>query len=131
VSDIEERDVAPVQLVDAERINPYQLLLDLHHHSLEHALTPSRRDALADLAMSAAVVCRWTCWQPLMIHAALRTGADVADIAAATGLDETELVRRWRRWVDVQTHLQIGGRPAVDPGEVRTIAARLGVAEPG
>jgi hypothetical protein len=60
-----------------------------------------------------------------MIHAALRTGADLADIAEATGLEVAEVVRRWRRWTDVQTRLDIGGRPAVDPAEVRAIEHRL------
>ncbi|WFE22786.1 hypothetical protein O7621_05450 [Solwaraspora sp. WMMD937] len=61
-----------------------------------------------------------------MIHAALRAGADPVDIAEATGLEVDEVVRRWRRWADVQTRLDIGGRSAVDPVEVRAIEHRLG-----
>jgi hypothetical protein len=59
------------------------------------------------------------------VHAALRAGADLADIAAATGLDPADVVRKWLRWTDVQTRLTIGGRPAVDVEEVRTIRQRL------
>ena len=116
----------PTRLADAERINAYQLLLDLHDHALEHCLAPSRDDALAELALAAAVVSRWSRWQPIMVHAALRAGADLADIAAATGLDSAEVVPRWQRWTDVQTQLLIGGRPTVDPDEVRRIRLRLG-----
>ncbi len=76
-------------------------------------------------ALSAAVVSWWTRWQPSMIHAALSAGVDLADIAEATGLDVSEVVQRWRRWVDAQTRLDIGGRPAVDPAEVRVIERRL------
>ena len=49
------------------------------------------RGGLAELALAAAVMSWWSRWQPVTIHAALRTGADVADIAAATGLDP----QRW------------------------------------
>jgi hypothetical protein len=118
----------PVRFADAERINAYQLLLDLHDHALDHYLAPSRDDALAELALAAAVVSRWSSWQPIMIHAALRVGADLADIAVATGLDSDEVVRRWQRWTDVQTRLAIGERPALDPHDVRDIRLRLGQA---
>ncbi|WSZ92688.1 hypothetical protein OG990_11895 [Micromonospora sp. NBC_00858] len=76
--------------------------------------------------MSAAVVSWWTRWQPSMIHTALRAGMDLTDIAKATGLDAGEVVDRWRRWVDVQTRLDIGGRPSVDPAEVQAIERQLG-----
>ncbi|MFY1637100.1 hypothetical protein ACN27F_28130 [Solwaraspora sp. WMMB335] len=116
----------PVRFVDAQEINPFKLLLDLHDHAVAWTPGSGRDDVLAELALSAAVVSRWTSWQPLMIHAALRAGADLADIAEATGLEVDEVVRRWRRWADVQTRLDIGGRPAVDPVEVRAIEHRLG-----
>lgn len=61
-----------------------------------------------------------------MIHTALRAGMDLTDIAKATGLDAGEVVDRWRRWVDVQTRLDIGGRPSVDPAEVQAIERQLG-----
>lgn len=118
--------VAPVQFADAEQINPYQVLLDLHDHRMAHVGHRDRGAALADLALAAAVVSWWTRWQPGLIHAALRTGADVADIAAATGLDPGAVVRRWRTWAEVQTRLLIGGRPALDPAEVRAVADRVG-----
>jgi len=116
----------PVRFADAEEINPFKLLLDLHDHALAWTAAPGRDDVLKELALSAAVVSWWTRWQPATIHAALRTGADLADIAEATGLDVSEVVQRWRRWIDVQTRLDIGGRPAVDPVEVRAIEQRLG-----
>jgi hypothetical protein len=116
---------SPVRFVDAERINPFQVLIDLHDHALGHSPEPSRDEALAELALAAAVVSWWSRWQPITIHAALRSGASLADIAAATGLDAQEVVRRWERWTDVQTRLDIGGRPAVDPAGVRTIRNRI------
>ncbi|MFV2107331.1 hypothetical protein [Micromonospora sp. LOL_015] len=116
----------PVRFVDAQEINPFKLLLDLHDHAVAWTPGSGRDDVLAELALSAAVVSRWTSWQPLMIHAALRAGADPVDIAEATGLEVDEVVRRWRRWADVQTRLDIDGRPAVDPVEVRAIEHRLG-----
>ncbi|MEV0398092.1 hypothetical protein [Polymorphospora rubra] len=116
----------PVRFADAEQINPFELLIDLHDHAVARTAASGRLDILAELALSAAVVSWWTRWQPLMIHSALRAGADLADIADATGLEIGEVVRRWRRWTDVQTRLDIGGRPAVDAAEVRAIERRLG-----
>ena len=123
--------VPPLRLADAERINPYQVLVDLHDHALGQPARSTREGALTELALAAAVVAWWSRWQPLTIHAALRSGADIVDIAAATGLDEEEVLRRWRRWTDVQTALMIGGRPGVDPVEVRTIRDRLGLETDG
>ncbi|MGI5523178.1 hypothetical protein ACQEUX_19920 [Micromonospora sp. CA-259024] len=120
-----ENSGPPVRFVDAERINPFQVLLDLHDHALGHPAAPSQRDALTELALAAAVVSWWSRWQPITIHAALRSGADLTDIVAATGLGLGEVVRRWQRWADVQTLLIIGGRTAVDPEEVRTIRRQL------
>jgi hypothetical protein len=114
----------PTRFTDAERINPYRVLDDLY--SLHRPVPPTQDSALAELALAAAVVSWWSRWQPLMIHKALQAGANLADIAAATGLDADEVVRRWREWTDVQATLVLGGRPAVDPDEVRTITARLG-----
>lgn len=116
----------PVRFADAEEINPFQLLLDLHDHAAARTPGSGLDDVLAELALSAAVVSWWTRWQPSMIHTALRAGADLTDIARATGLDAGEVVDRWRRWVDVQTRLDIGGRPSVDPAEVQAIERRLG-----
>ncbi|MCT2277821.1 hypothetical protein M3G91_09305 [Micromonospora chalcea] len=117
---------APVRFADAEKINPFQLLLDLHDHAVTRTAESGLDDVLAELALSAAVVSWWTRWQPSTIHTALRAGADLTDIAKATGLDAGEVVDRWRRWVDVQTRLDIGGRPSVDPVEVQAIERRLG-----
>jgi hypothetical protein len=117
--------VPPIRFADAEQINPLHVLIDLHDHVLGGCVEPTRDEALTELALAAAVVSWWSRWQPMTIHAALRSGADLADIAAATGLTNDEVVHRWQRWTDVQTRLLIGGRPAVDPDEVRTIAERL------
>ncbi|MFV2103698.1 hypothetical protein [Micromonospora sp. LOL_024] len=117
----------PTRFADAEEINPFKLLLDLHDRALARTAGRGRADAvLAELALSAAVVSWWARWQPSVIHAALRAGADLADVADATGLDASDVVRRWWRWVDVQMRLDIGGRPSVDPAEVRAIERRLG-----
>ncbi|MFI6161420.1 hypothetical protein ACIA59_15925 [Micromonospora haikouensis] len=118
----------PVRFADAEEINPFQLLLDLHDHAVARTPGTGLNGVLTELALSAAVVSWWTRWQPSMIHTALRAGADLTDIAKATGLDADEVFDRWRRWVDVQTRLDIGGRPSVDPVEVQAIERRL---EPG
>ncbi|MGY4680339.1 hypothetical protein ACWIGG_01050 [Micromonospora aurantiaca (nom. illeg.)] len=117
----------PVRFADAEEINPFQLLLDLHGHAVARTPGPGLDDVLTELALSAAVVSWWTRWQPLMIHTALQAGAGLTDIAKATGLDASDVLRRWRRWADVQTRLDIGGRPSTDPIEVRAIERRLGL----
>ncbi|MEU1680788.1 hypothetical protein ABZ422_17075 [Micromonospora zamorensis] len=117
---------SPVRFADAEEINPFQLLLDLHEHAVARTPGSGRDNVLAELALSAAVVSRWTRWQPSMIYTALRVGADLTDVARATGLDADEAVDRWRRWVDVHTRLDIGGCPPVDPVEVWAIERRLG-----
>ncbi|MET8065831.1 hypothetical protein ACFYON_27295 [Micromonospora sp. NPDC005686] len=116
----------PVWFTGAEEINPFQLLLDLQEDAAARTPESGRVAVLAELALSAAVVSWWTRWQPTMIHTALRARADLTDIAKATGLDAGEVVDRRRRWVDVQTRLDIGGRLPVDPVEVRAIERRLG-----
>jgi hypothetical protein len=117
------RGPLPVRFVDADRILMTELLAMLGDHLFKDF--PTREDALAELAMAAAVVARCGRWQPLTIHAALRAGASLPEVAAATGLEPDEVVHRWRAWTDVQTVLVIGGHPAVDADEVRTIADRL------
>jgi hypothetical protein len=117
----------PVRFADAEKISPFQLLLDLHDHAVARTQESGLNEVLAELALSAAVVSWWTRWQPAAIHSALRAGADLTDITKATGLDASDVVRRWRRWADVQTRLDIGVRPSVDPIEVRAIERRLGL----
>ncbi|MFR9777710.1 hypothetical protein ACL02O_16840 [Micromonospora sp. MS34] len=119
-------DPPPTRFDDAEKINPFQALVDLHDHATGHPLRPSRDEALTDLALSAAVVSWLSRWQPAMIHAALRAGAAVADVAAATGLGTDEVVHRWERWSDVQTRVVIDGHSLLDPDEVRTIRRRIG-----
>jgi hypothetical protein len=116
----------PTRFDEAEKINPFQLLIDLHDHALSRAPGPAPDGALAELALAAAATAWWSRWQPITIHAALRAGANVTDVAAATGLDETEVARRWTRWTDVQTTLVIAGRPSVGSDEVRTIRQRIG-----
>ncbi|AYF30495.1 hypothetical protein CSH63_24210 [Micromonospora tulbaghiae] len=116
----------PVRFADAEEINPIQLLFDLHDHAAARTPESGRVAVLAELALSAAVLSWWTRWQPTMIHTALRAGADLTDIAKATGLNAGKAVDQWRRWVDVQTRLDIGGCPPVDPVEVWAIERRLG-----
>ena len=113
----------PTRFADADRILVTELLAMLGDHLFKDS--PSRGDSLAELAMTAAVVTRCHRWQPLTIHAALRAGASLSEIAAATGLEPDEVTHRWRAWTDVQSVLMIGGHPAVDPDEVRTIADRL------
>jgi hypothetical protein len=114
-----------VRFSDAEKINPFQLLIELHDHAMRQSSGSSRDEALTELALAAAMVAWWTRWQPITIHQALQRGADLADISDATGLDPGEVVRRWERSADVQSRLDIGGRPAVDPVEVRTIRERI------
>ncbi|MDW5330641.1 hypothetical protein [Plantactinospora sp. KLBMP9567] len=116
----------PVRFTDAEEINPFQLL-DLHGHAVARTPESGRVAVLADLALSAAMVSWWTRWQPSTIHTALRASADLTDVAKATGLDASDVLRWWRRWADVQTRLDIGGRPSVDPIEIRAIERRLGL----
>jgi hypothetical protein len=113
----------PDRFADADRILMTELLAMLGDHLFKDS--PTRADALAELAMAAAVVARCGRWQRLTIHAALRAGASLPEIAAATGRESDEVMRRWRAWTDVQTALVIDGHPAVDPDEARTIADRL------
>jgi hypothetical protein len=108
---------------EAERRSPYALLLELHEHA-----QPSHDDAgghLTELALAAAVVSSWTQWQPLTIHRALLSGASLGEVAAATGLDRAEVVRRWTRWASAQASLVIGSRPALDPAEADLVRGRI------
>jgi hypothetical protein len=117
----------PVRFAGTDEISPSKLLLDLANHAVARTAGPGRDDSLAELSLSAAAVSWWTGWQPLIIYAALRAGADPTDIADATALEACEVVRHWRRWTDVQTPLDVGGRLAVDPNEVQAIEHRLGL----
>ena len=80
----------PVRFADSEQRNPFRLLLELHDHAVGGPALPSWSDILAELALAAAVVSWWSRWQPVSIHAALRAGADLADMAAATGVEPVE-----------------------------------------
>lgn len=117
----------PVRFANAEKIDPFQLLLDLHDHAVARTPESGLADVLAELPLSAAMVSWCTRWQTSTIHTALQAGADLTDIAEATGLDASDVVRRWRRWADVQTRLDICGRPSVDPVKVRAIERRPGL----
>lgn len=116
----------PVWFADSDEINPFQLLLDLHDHAVARMPSSGLDEFLTKLALSAAVVSRWTRCQPSTIHSALRAGADLTDIAKASDLDPSNVVRWWRRWADIQTRLDIGECPSMDPGEVRAIEPRHG-----
>jgi hypothetical protein len=116
----------PTRFDEAEKINPFQLLIDLHDHALSCSSDAAPDGALAELALAAAVTAWWSRWQPMTIHAALRAGATVNEVAAATGLDEAEVVHRWTRWTNAQTILVAAECPSVDPGDVRTIRRRIG-----
>ncbi|MEU7876141.1 hypothetical protein [Dactylosporangium sp. NPDC049140] len=58
----DEHDRPPVRYVDAERINPFRVLLDLHDHATRRPAAPRPDDVLAELALAAAVVSWWTRW---------------------------------------------------------------------
>jgi hypothetical protein len=122
---VTERTPPPTSYAAAEKINPYQLLVDLYDQAVTRPPQPPSADAVAELALAAAAVMWWRRWQPAMIHAALRTGADLADIVAATDLNITEVAYRWRRWAEVQTGTDINGHRLLDPDEVRTIRQRI------
>jgi len=51
---------APLRLADAERINPYRLLLDLRSHALGRSTCSDTEEVLAELALAAAVVAWWS-----------------------------------------------------------------------
>jgi len=113
----DESTGTPVQSTDAERINPYNVLIDVHDYAIGRRVTPGREAALAGLSLAAAMV-SWPSRQwPLMIHTAPQVDADIAD---ATGQDRGE-VRRWERWA---ARLFISRRPGADPDEVRTFRDR-------
>ncbi|MEU5552838.1 hypothetical protein ABZ738_23975 [Micromonospora sp. NPDC047793] len=119
-------DLPPTHFDDAEKINTFQALIDLHAHATGRPLQPSRSEALAELALSAAVVAWWSRWQPIMIHTALRAGTDLTDIAAATGLDVDEVIHRGsgglmsrRAWSSADTLCSIRRRSGPSAGASR------------
>jgi hypothetical protein len=116
---------APLTFAGAAERNPFRLLLDLYDQTQRCASDTSAAGALTELALSAAVVSWWARWQPLTMHKALLGGATLTDIAAATGLTEDEVNKRWSDWADVQCALNIGGHPALDPATVADIRTRL------
>src|SRR2546429_9977016 len=101
----------PLRFADAERLNPYQLLLDLHDHALGRSADPDQDEVLAELALAAAVVAWGGRWEPLTIHGALRAGSGLADIPAAAGLDQPEGGPRRPTWAHGPTPLSVRGGP--------------------
>src|SRR5690242_8329352 len=84
-------DPLPQTVAEAEQHNPFQLLTELREHAL--ALMPHERNAefhLTELALAAAVIGWWSRWQPVTMHRALVAGASLAEVAAATGMDEAD-----------------------------------------
>lgn len=61
----DEHGWPPIRFVDAEKVNPFQVLLELHDHAIGRPATPSWHDVLAELALAAAVVSWWSRWQPI------------------------------------------------------------------
>lgn len=49
----------PTRFVEAEKINPYQVLVDLHDQAIGRPFPPTRNDALGELALAAAAVSWW------------------------------------------------------------------------
>lgn len=80
-----EHRISPCGLDEAERINPFQVLPNLNDHAPTRSEAPGSEGALAELALATATMAWWTRWQPLAIHAALRAGTSVAEVALASG----------------------------------------------
>ncbi|MFI5908775.1 hypothetical protein [Dactylosporangium sp. NPDC051541] len=115
----------PPTFAAATERNPFQQLLDLYNHAHRASPAATKADALAELALSAAVVSWWIRWQPITMHRVLLGGATLAELASATGLTEDEVHERWSHWTDVQCALDIGGRPALAPDTVADMRTRL------
>lgn len=123
-------DVPPLTFADAEQRNPFSVLVELHDHALtfdgEHRRPQDAAHHLAELALSSAVVAWWTRWRPISVHRAFLSGASLAEVAAATGLSETDAYACWQSWAEAQSALIIGDKPSVAAEEVEHIRARLG-----
>ncbi len=111
--------------IPGQEISQLALVLDLHRLVAAQPAITSPRDALARLTPAGAAVSWWDRWQSSMIHAALQAEAAMADVGPWTGLDHGEVVRQWQRRADVQTRMDIGGRPAINVVEVCTVRGRL------
>ncbi len=121
-----DRPPAPVTFEEAEAINPFDLLTDLHDHAMALRLDGKPPTFhLTELALSAAVVAWWSRWQPISMHRAFLAGASLGEVAAAAGATETEVYGRWSDWAERQSNTVIARRAGVDANELAAIRGRL------
>lgn len=112
---------------EADDLGPYELARLWGDPLTWPALDRTAADELSELAVMSALRAWLQRWQPIHIHRALLAGAEVAEVCAAMDAPPEEVAEVWRRWVDGQRRLVIGGRPGVSEHEYRTVAERLGI----
>lgn len=74
----------------------------------------SAASELDEVAVMAALASWLTRWLPIHIHRSLIAGASIEEVAAAAGIEFSEVTRRWREWSDGQRQLQLTNRGTVD-----------------
>jgi hypothetical protein len=113
---------------DAVDASPY----DLARYWAERVVWPgharSRAEALHELAVMSRLGAWLYGWQPIVVQAAVLTGASGAEVAAACGTGLSVVETRWRGWVEGQLRLEERmGRPAseLSSGTVARVGAVL------
>lgn len=124
---------SPLTFEEAEAHNPFALLGELRDHAMALRIDEKPPEFhLTELALSAAVVAWWSRWQPIAMHRAFVAGANLAEVAAATGVDESEAYERWSRWAQRQSTLRTDtGRLGIDLAELAEVRARIEPRMPG
>lgn len=98
-----------VTFADANDENPYQLAREWGDVSRLLHLRGSVDGELDQLARMAVLIDRLTRWLPLQIHAALRAGASLDDVEAATSLTRAEIWEAWNSWAGRQRRYVYAG----------------------
>lgn len=96
----------------AEKISPYEMARRWGGHlrlppsiAPEKAAGPNVRTVEDELATISALRHWLERWTATRLHAALRTGATVEQVAAASGKTTTAVAECWRQWDAGQRHL--------------------------
>ncbi|SBT63108.1 hypothetical protein GA0070622_0061 [Micromonospora sediminicola] len=120
----------PTTHEEAMRANPYEVArvwggrMDWVHQS-DPAWTP--QDGLRELAALSTLAYWTTRWQGSAVHAALRGGASLYQVARALGTPPHDVATLWREWAagQVAVHGDTEGRVGLNPAERDQVAAAI------
>jgi hypothetical protein len=82
-------------------------------------------DELAELATMSALAKWLTRWQPIAIHGAVLSGAQMEAIAGALGNSLQVPFDRWHEWASQQRDFIVNGKPGITKEENEAVARKF------